>query len=60
MAKESKEEVTKEIKIESSVITFEMYCRQKKIQVRRWAGMRAYTKTIRATFEEWEKIFASY
>jgi hypothetical protein len=45
---------------EEKKVTFETYAKTKKIPIRKWAGMKAYTIVIRATIEEWEAIFATY
>ena len=41
-------------------ITFDMYCARKKVVPRHRAGLRAFTKVVRASFDEWEHIFARY
>jgi hypothetical protein len=42
------------------LLTFDMYCSLQGIPERRRAGMRAFTKTTRATLVEWESIFRTY
>jgi hypothetical protein len=42
------------------ILTLEMYLSRKKIPQRNLAGMRAFTKVVRASFPEWEQIFSQY
>jgi hypothetical protein len=54
-----KEELVKP-EVTESKLTMETYCTQKGIPARRWAGMKAFTKTVRATVAEWDNIFKAY
>jgi len=44
----------------TKLLTFDMYCSLQGIPERRRAGMKAFTKTTRATVAEWESIFRTY
>ena len=48
------------VPLQESLLTLEMYCSRMGIHQRSIPGMKAYTKVTRASFETWEKIFATY
>jgi hypothetical protein len=43
-----------------ATVSLEAYCRHKGVPQRHWAGMKAFTRVARATYAEWDQLFASY